>query len=190
MGADIRDHLNTAFIQTLSSAEQQALVRMRAFDLATGVSLNNEIPDEINGDIAFIPSQSQIFGWRNSFTNINAQYGATFWVRDPDLSPYEGYVISSASALLRVFVTSFFAARPAIVLDMADVAAIFPVIAEATGKPWAIEADSSLYPAAPQRHDLRSRLAGTSGAQLDRRADRRPDCRRLAGDRSSGPVAE
>ncbi|MCK9252379.1 MAG: PT domain-containing protein [Clostridiales bacterium] len=150
MGADIRDHLNTTFIQTLSSAEQQALVRMRAFDLATGVSLNNEVPDEVNGDIAFIPSQSQIFGWRNSFMNINAQYGATFWVRDPDLSPYEGYVITSAGALLRVFVTSFFAARPAIVLDMADVAAIFPVIADATGKPWAIEADSSLYPAAPQ----------------------------------------
>lgn len=150
MGADIRDHLNTAFIQTLSSAEQQALVKMRAFDLTTGVSLTNEIADEVNGDIAFIPRQNQIFNWRNSFMDINAQYGTTFWVRDPDLSPYEGYVISSTGAVLRVFVTSFYAARPAIVLDMADVGAIFPVVPDATGKPWAIEADSSLYPAAPQ----------------------------------------
>lgn len=148
--SDIRDHLNTVFIQTLSSSEQQALARMRAYDLATGVSLNSEIPDKVDGDIAFIPLQSQIYNWRGSFTNINEQYGATFWVRDPDLSPYEGYVISSASALLRVFVTSFYAARPAIVLDMADVAAIFPVIPDTTGKPWAIEADSSLYPAASQ----------------------------------------
>lgn len=150
MGADIRDHLNTVMSQIMSSAELQALARIRAFDLSTGVILTNEIQDEINGDLAFIPRENQIYGWRNSFTGINSQYGATFWVRDPDLSPYEGYVISSAGALLRVFVTSYYAARPVIVLDMADVAAIFPVIPDTTGKPWAIEADNSIYPEAAQ----------------------------------------
>ncbi len=142
--SDLRDYLNNNFAGCLNGAERSSVIKVRAFDAETGVSLSNTVADE-DGDYSYIPLETQIVNWNLNASGVN-QYWASYWVRDPDLNPHEGYMMpAEGGGKMRVFLTSEYAPRPAVVISTSNVASVSQVVYDNTGKPWELLADETNY---------------------------------------------